>query len=131
MTMAVSIRKTPPVKQHVVCAQIHDASDDLMMIRLEGNKLFIERNGVGDVMLTRDYKLGTPFRLRVAAGEGRVRVWYEGQPSMDWQVQRAGCYFKAGCDTQSNPSKGDQPESYGEVLIQRLEITDADPGDDQ
>lgn len=122
MTMKAAITKTPPVKKHVVCAQIHDADDDLMMIRLEGTKLFVERNSVGDVMLDREYKLGTPVELTIQAGDGHVKVWHDGDLKMDWKVSKKGCYFKAGCYTQSNPSKGDAAESYGEVVIYRLQV---------
>lgn len=122
MTLRVAINKTPSVKKHVVCAQIHDREDDLMMIRLEGSKLFIERNSVGDVMLDRDYRLGTPVELKIQAGGGQVKVWYEGQLRMKWKVSRSGCYFKAGCYTQSNLSKGDAADAFGEVAIYQLSV---------
>ncbi|MEQ8790519.1 MAG: polysaccharide lyase family 7 protein [Pirellulaceae bacterium] len=122
MTMRVAVTKTPPVKKHVVCAQIHDADDDLMMVRLEGTKLFIERNDVGDVMLDPEYKLGTPFDLKIQAGERRVQVWHNGELAMNWKVSRQGCYFKAGCYTQSNPSKGDAADAYGETVLYRLQV---------
>jgi len=122
MTLALAITKTPAVKKHVVCAQIHDARDDVMMVRLEGKTLFIERNKVGDVDLDSDYALETPFDLKIQAGDGRIRVWYDDALKMDWQASRAGCYFKAGCYTQSNPDKGDAPDSCGEVVIRRLQI---------
>ncbi|QDT01790.1 Alginate lyase precursor [Rubripirellula lacrimiformis] len=122
MTMKVAIAKTPPVKQHVVCAQIHDADDDLMMIRLEGTKLFIERNDVGDVMLDRKYKLGSPIELKIQAADGHVKVWHDGDLKMDWKVSRKGCYFKAGCYTQSNTQRGDDADSYAEVVIYDLNV---------
>lgn len=93
-----------------------------MMIRLEGTKLFIERNDVGDVMLNRNYKLGTAFDVKVQAGGGNVKVWYDGKLAMTWTVSRPGCYFKAGCYTQSNPSKGDKASSFGEVIIYQLNV---------
>jgi len=34
-----------------VCTQIHDAKDDIMAVRLEGNKLFIETNESGNIKL--------------------------------------------------------------------------------
>ena len=122
MTMRVAITATPEVKQHVVCAQIHDAEDDLLMIRLEGKKLFVERNSLGDVMLDRRYQLGTPFDLKIQSQSGVVRVWYNGRLSMSWAVSKLGCYFKAGCYTQSNPTKGDTEESFGEVVIYGLKV---------
>jgi len=122
MIVKAAIIKTPPVKKHVVCAQIHDAGDDLMMIRLEGKKLFIERNKIGDIMLDDDYQLGTPFTVKIQAGKGAVKVWYQDALKMDWEVAAKGCYFKAGCYTQSNTDKGDKPESYGEVIIYQLDL---------
>ncbi len=122
MEMRVAITVAPVKKQHVVCAQIHNADDDLAMIRLEGTKLFVERNSVDRVMLDRHYKMGTPFDLKMQAGGGKVKVWYNGDERMDWKVTSRGCYFKAGCYTQSNLSKGDDASSYGEVVIYRLKI---------
>ena len=120
LVMRAAITATPEVKPHVVCAQIHDAEDDLLMIRLEGTKLIIERNAVGDVVLETRYQLGTPFDLKIQAGAGAVDVWYNGRHSLRWAVSKAGCYFKAGCYTQSNPSKGDAPASFGEVVVHTL-----------
>ncbi|MBK1829987.1 polysaccharide lyase family 7 protein [Verrucomicrobiaceae bacterium R5-34] len=122
MTLQASITKTPKVKRHVVCAQIHDADDDLMMVRLEGDKLFIERNKIGDVLLQDGYRLGDSFSVKIEAGKGRVKVWYNGELKMDWEVAKRGCYFKAGCYTQSNPEKGDRADDYGEVIISKLKL---------
>jgi len=127
MSMKVAITKTPPVKSHVVCAQIHDAGDDLMMIRLEGKKLFIERNSVGDVMLDRKYRLGSPFDLKIQACDGMVRVWYNAELRMTWKVSRQGCYFKAGCYTQSSIARGDAADACGEVVVYRLKVDHRPP----
>jgi len=117
MAMRAAITVTPEVKPHVVCAQIHDAEKDLLMIRLEGTKLIIERNSLGDVTLETRYELGTPFDLKIQAEGGMVNVWYNGKLSLSWDVSRVGCYFKAGCYTQSRPSKVDAKTSFGEVVI--------------
>lgn len=122
MIITQSVTVLPPVKKHIVCAQIHDENDDLMMIRLEGKKLFVERNKIGNVSLDKDYKLGTKFQIKIQAEKSRVKVWYNGELKMDWKVKAEGCYFKAGCYTQSNPSKGDSPKSYGEVMIYDLKV---------
>ena len=122
MTVKARILRTPKVKQHVVCAQIHDWDDDLMMVRLEGTKLFIERNKIGDVLLRDDYKLGDIFTVKIQAGNSRVRVWYNGKLKMDWKVEKKGCYFKVGCYTQSNLDKGDKAGDYGEVTIYKLQL---------
>jgi hypothetical protein len=129
MVATLAITALPPVKPHVVCAQIHDANDDLMMIRLEGRKLFVERNKVGDVMLDADYELGTRFSFKIEVSEGHVRVFYNGQQKMDWEKTKNRCYFKAGCYTQSNTAKGDLPSSFGEVIIYKLKVEHIVPND--
>ncbi|TWU46111.1 Alginate lyase precursor [Rubripirellula tenax] len=126
MTLKLKITKTPPVKKHVVCAQIHDAEDDVLMVRLEGEKLFVERNKSEEVMLDRKYKLGTMFDLKIQAGQGNISVWYNGKQAMNWKHSTDGCYFKAGCYTQSSEKKGDKAESFGEVVIKQLQIRYAD-----
>ncbi len=127
LNMKVAITKTPPVKPHVVCAQIHDANDDVMMVRLEGRQLFVERNKTGDVMLDDDYELGTPFEVTIQAHKGSIAVSYNGEQKMDWPISRQDCYFKAGCYTQSNTDKGDFADSYGEVVLYRLQVEHRQP----
>ncbi len=122
LQMTAAVTQLPPVKPHVVCAQIHDGRDDVLMVRLERRTLLVERSGHDDVVLQRDYALGTPFDLELRAGGGRVEVRYQGAVCLDWKVQRDGCYFKAGCYTQSNPQRGDAPDSCGEVVIYRLAV---------
>jgi poly(beta-D-mannuronate) lyase len=122
-----AITQTPAVKKHVVCTQIHDAKDDILMVRLEGKKLFIERNKSGDVKLDHNYKLGTRFKLKIQADGGRIKVWYNDSLKMDWEVSRTGCYFRAGCYIQSNTKKGDRPDSYGEVVIHKLQVRHSGP----
>jgi len=118
-----AITQTPAVKKHVVCTQIHGAKDDVMMVRLEGKKLLIDRNKAGDIKLDRNYKLGTRFKLKIQAGGGHIKLWYNDSLKMDWEVSMTGCYFRAGCYTQSNTKKGDRPDSYGEVVIHKLQVT--------
>ena len=120
MTVTEAITAVPPVKKHVVSAQIHNAKDDVLMIRLEDKNLFIERNKLEHVVLDADYKLGAKFTVRMEAVNGHIKVWYNDSLKMDWAVVKKGCYFKAGCYTQSNPDRGDSPESYGEVVIYKL-----------
>ena len=126
MTARLAVMRTPVVKKHVSCAQIHDGRSDLLMVRVEGKKLLIERDGADDVVLDSNYVLGSPFDLKIEAGGGRVRAWRDGEARMDWEVSRAGCFFKAGCYTLSNPERGDAPDAVGEVVIFRLEVKHRD-----
>ncbi|MDB4637699.1 polysaccharide lyase family 7 protein [Planctomycetaceae bacterium] len=123
LEMEVAITQLPKEKSHVVCAQIHDSEDDVIMIRLEQHKLFVERNELERVMLDKRYQLGTKFTLKIVAEEGEIKVFYNSQLKFSWKVSRPGCYFKAGCYTQSNTRKGDLPNAYAEVAITRIKIS--------
>lgn len=120
LAMTAAVTRRPTVKPEVVCAQIHDETDDLLMVRLERRRLFVESSSLGDVTLDDDYELGRTFTVRIVAGRGRVGVWYDGTQALDRRVSRDGCYFKCGCYTQSNVGKGDAEDAAGEVVIRRV-----------
>ena len=131
MTIHQAITAVPPVKKHVVAGQIHDADDDVVMILLQNRKLSVSRNKFEKVVLDENYQLGTPFRIKIEAYDGHIKIWYDGTLMMDWEYTAYGCYFKAGCYTQSNTSKGDEPESYGEVVIYDLNVEHVRPARDK
>lgn len=117
-----AITHLPEVKAHVVAGQIHDADDDVIMIRLEGEHLFVEGGGEELGTLDDHYVPGRIFTVKIVAGGGRIRVDYDGVPKLDIARAASGCYFKAGAYTQSNVAKGDAPGAYGEVVIYDLRI---------
>ncbi len=122
-----AVTELPEVKPHVVTAQIHDAEDDVLEIRLEGSRLLAEYDdGDGSVELDPDYRLGTYFDLAIVAAGGRVRVLYDGVERADLPLAGEGWYFKAGSYVQSNPERGDRPDAVGTVVVERLRVTHGD-----
>jgi hypothetical protein len=123
MTIRQAITHVPDAKPHVVAGQIHDGSDDVIMIRLEGSRLFVEgsSNDLGE--LDPNYALGTPFTVQVIAQDGQIYVHYNGAHKVSYARAGGDFYFKAGCYTQSNPSRGDAPGAYGEVIIYSLHVS--------
>jgi hypothetical protein len=117
-----TINHLPVAKPHVVVGQIHDANDDVIVFRLEGSTLFIDENGKAGPVLTADYRLGDVFTVRFVARNGGVECYYNSQYIYTYPVNASGCYFKAGCYTQSNTSKGDAADAYGEVVIYELTV---------
>lgn len=119
-----TITHLPVAKPHVVSAQIHDENDDVVMIRLEREHLFVEGGGNELGSLDTNYQLGTPFTVKLEASAGRIRVYFNdmNKPRVDVERAATGCYFKAGVYTQSNREKGDDANAYGEVVISRLEV---------
>lgn len=123
MELRQSITRLPSKKPHVVAGQIHDAEDDVVMIRLEKQRLFVEGGGKELGLLDAGYRLGTPFTVKVVAADGRIRVSYDGQEKVVVERRAERCYFKAGVYVQSNLKKGDLPGEYGEVVIHALRIS--------
>jgi poly(beta-D-mannuronate) lyase len=125
MTITETITHLPVAKPHVVAGQIHDASDDVVMIRLEGTNLFVEGGGNELGTLNASYSLGTRFTVRLVAEGGRIRIYYDdlATPKVDLPSSKTDCYFKAGVYTQSNPAHGDDPSAYGEVVVHALAVT--------
>ena len=122
MSITQAITALPAAKPHVVAGQVHDADDDVIMIRLEGSRLFVESDGDEVALLDPAYQLGTKFEVSISAHQNQLHVHYNGTPKAIIPRAVDGAYFKAGCYTQSNPSKGDTPESYGEVVIYALTV---------
>jgi hypothetical protein len=140
MEIDQAITAVPRGKPHVVAGQIHDANDDLAMIRLEGDRLFVEIDGDEVALLDEHYALGDRFRVHFWAGGGRLKVFYaEGgsdgmgyidtmPPVLSLSRPALGCYFKAGCYTQSNADREHAagqiagPDNYGEVEIFGLRV---------
>ena len=122
MYIEQKITHTPVAKPHIIAGQIHDG-DDVIVIRLEGEKLFIDMGGDDGPVLEPNYVLGTVFNVEFVASGGSIKIFYNGVEKHDYVIDTSGCYFKAGAYTQSNTSKGDEPDAYGEVVIYDLQVT--------
>jgi hypothetical protein len=123
MFIREAITHLPVVKPDVTAGQIHDSTSDLIMIKLHANRLFVEGNAVDLGTLDSNYVLGTIFTVDLLASSGRVKVYYNDVLKLDIARSSTGDYFKAGCYTLSNPTQGDAPSAYGEVIIYVLTVT--------
>ncbi len=128
MYIKQSINRVPPEKPHVVAGQIHDSDDDLIVVRLEGERLFIDLNGDDGPTLRSRYRLGDVFEVKLDAHDGVVDVYFDDMDRVFWtydsrSARASGCYFKAGAYPQSNPDRGDSPSAVGEVEIFDLRVT--------
>ena len=116
-----AITKTPTTKPEVVAAQIHDASDDVMQIRLEGKTLMVQYNdGKSETVIDPNYVLGTPYNVRIVAEGGKVDVLYNGEKKAELPLSGSGWYWKVGAYVQSNTEKGEAPDATGEVTVYSL-----------
>jgi len=124
MYIEQAITHLPDKKRHVVAGQVHDAEDDVLMIRLENKKLFIEVDGDDVETLDDNYELGRLFSIKFESGHGVLKIYYNGKLSYSLAGNMSGLYFKAGCYTQSNCKKEDacSANNYGEVIVYKLEL---------
>jgi hypothetical protein len=119
-----AITAVPETKKHIVAGQIHDASNDVIVIRLEYPKLFIDINGVTGPTLDANYTLGKRFTVNFVAANGQIKIYYNGSATPAYTLNKSdsGDYFKAGAYTQSNCSKETNcvSSNFGEVVIYKL-----------
>lgn len=108
----------------VVAGQIHDDKDDVLRVVLKGSRLYASFSaGKGKDLpyqtIDANYRLGTPFTLRIVADPSGVHVFYNGQQKANLKRTFDGGYFKAGAYTQST----DRSDGAGEVVIYGLSIS--------
>ena len=121
-----AITSVPKTKKHVVAGQIHDSDDDVIVVRLEYPKLFVDINGKTGPTLDSNYTLGKRFTVKFVAENGQIKIFYNGSsnPAYTLAKKSSGNYFKAGAYTQSNCSKESDcsDNNYGEVEIYALNV---------
>jgi hypothetical protein len=123
MELRQRVTHLPVVKPQVICGQIHSTTDYLILVELQGSKLYVRyKDDVAGVLDT-NYRLGTYFRLRVVASGGTVDVYYNGVHKVRHALDATGCYFKAGCYVQSSTSTGDAPDAFAAVDIAELSVS--------
>lgn len=117
-----AIIKVPAGKPEVVAAQIHNASDDVLQIRLEGQKLMVQYDdGKSEQIINPGYTLGTPYHVRIVAADSKVDVLYDGEKKAELPLNGSGWYFKVGAYVQANGESGDA-NSVGAVAVYALNV---------
>ncbi len=123
MNITEAFMRLTSAKPEIVGAQIHDDTSDVIMVRLEGHHLFAQSDGknIGDI--DNAYVLGTRFNVQIIAEDGHIKVSYNGIQKVDFIRNSSGLYFKAGCYLQTNTSRGDTSDAWGQVAIYSLEVS--------
>lgn len=131
MFIEEAITAVPKGKKHVVAGQIHDGSSDVIVIRLEFPKLFVDIGGTEGTILDPAYTLGKKFTVKFVAAAGKINIYYNGSLTASHTITKSitNSYFKAGAYTQSNCSREQAAgtvcaeDNYGEVIIYNLSVT--------
>ena len=125
-----AITAVPKNKPDIVAGQIHGDDDDLIVVRLEGDHLFLARGGSDLATLDENYTLGKRFTVRFVARDGKIMVYYNNSPSPVYTLEKEvnEAYFKAGAYTQSNCETEESPglcsaDNYGEAVIYKITVT--------
>lgn len=121
-----SVTNLPGRKRELVVAQIHDKDDDVVMVRLEGERMFVEVDGKewgdGDTPLDENYQRGQRYVVEILATKTGIVITYQkGALRRAVEIERSGSgwYFKAGTYTQANKSNG---TGFGQTLIEELDV---------
>jgi len=126
MSFQAAVTAIPKSKKHIVVGQVHDANDDVIVLRLEYPKLFVDINGATGPTLDANYTLGKKFTAKFVAEGGKIKIYYNGSGTPAYTLSKSGSgnYFKAGAYTQSNCTKESDCSSsnYGEVIIYKLAL---------
>jgi hypothetical protein len=125
MVIDQAITAAPQGRPNVVAGQIHDASDDLSVFRLEGSKLYITDENEKHKLVTDNYVLGTRFEAKFVVSNGQIKAYYNGVLQATLSKSFTGGYFKAGAYTQANCGNASpcSDSNYGEVKIYRLTVS--------
>ena len=130
MFLDQAITAVPKTKKHVVAGQIHDAEDDIIVIRLEYPNLYVNVDGDNVVTLDKNYTLGKRFTAKFVVHEGKTDVYYNNSTKPVYTLPKnySNGYFKAGAYTQSNCNREVSrqlcsDDNYGEVILYQLEVT--------
>ena len=121
------VNRLTHVKPHVVIGQIHGGDDDVTVWRVEGRKLFVTKgDNAHGFQVTDNFELGTEYRIKFEAKDGKVRYTYNGDV-LDFTLSNSdsSCYFKAGNYLQSNPDSApsESTSEFSEVEILGLSVT--------
>ena len=129
MSIDQAFTAVPQTKKHVVAGQIHDADDDVIVIRLEYPNLYVNVDGKNAYTLDSNYTLGKRFTVRFVVNGGQTEVYYNNgkDPLYTLDKNYSGAYFKVGAYTQSNCSKEGSSlcndNNFGEVIVYQAIVT--------
>jgi hypothetical protein len=124
MIWTCAVTSLPKEKPQVVVGQIHDDEDDVIEIRHTKDYVEVIHDDKNYGKLITGYRLGDVYTASITVRKGVISV-FSGKTSIliSSAKNAKNCYFKMGCYTQSNLSKGDLPKAFGEVKLYALRVT--------
>ena len=126
MTIRQQVQRLPGTKPRVVVGQIHDASDDVQVFRVEGSSLYLTNGDDAHYkLITGSLALNTTFEVKFVVGGGQIKAYYNGTLVNTLAKSFSGAYFKAGAYTQANCTNSSPCSSgnYAQVVISALTVS--------
>jgi hypothetical protein len=123
MKWTCALTHLPTAKPQVVVGQIHDGEDDVIELRHTKDYLEVIHDDKSFGKLLTGYRLGDVYEASITVKKGVIYV-FAGQTTVTVSSAKnaKNCYFKIGCYTQSNTSKGDAADAYGCVRLYSLSV---------
>lgn len=127
ITVEGQVNRLTKVRPHVVVAQIHGASDDVTVARVEGDQLWLtDGDNTHGYLLDDAFTLGTRYSIGIDVDGGIITYRYNGKlVPYTLTSSDAGCYYKTGCYLQSNPKSapGESTSEFAEVVLYSATVT--------
>jgi hypothetical protein len=119
----LAFTRLPAVKPQVVGAQVHDATDDVITLRLDGSKLWIAHRDVARTALVTDhYRLGTRLPVRFVVQHDVVRAYVDDRLVAGFKESFTGGYFKTGAYVQANCSNSSPCAATNAGAVQLFQL---------
>ena len=114
----------------VVTGQIHDATRDISVFRVEAGKVYVT-NGDDSHYAVADpaYVLGSRFRAMFVVADGTVTAYYNGRKVCSFAADFSQAFFKAGAYVQANASNSSPGDAtnYGENVLYSVTVAHGAP----
>lgn len=124
LTVRGAAVEQPDETPNMVLAQIHGGDAYLVLVRLDGQRMWVKHQDADAGALDESYVVGTPYTIGIEAEGGVVRVSYNGEERVQVTRAHSGCYFKTGAYLQTNTSAdyGDEPDALGAVVLYDVQL---------
>jgi hypothetical protein len=127
MVVEGQVNRLTKVRPHLVIGQIHSATDDVTVFRVEADKLWITNgDNPHGYLLDPAFATGKRYKIGFDVSGGVVSFLYNDKV-VPYTVSSTGggMYYKAGAYLQSNPTSapGETTSEYAEVVIYSVTVT--------
>ena len=131
LDVSEAVAQVPPGRPSIVTAQVHGTDAYVLLIRLDGNRLYVKTEGDEQGQtLDPDYHHGDRFTVRIQVEENRATVRYQGERGQvgtaEVEAECEECYFKVGAYLQTNTEHEPDATRVGSVNLFRAGVEHTD-----